>query len=98
MFAYKSRSALHGDLCSIGIPSRDIVMWRSFFLAIGAYCCLLGVEALAVEKAVLKRTPTAGYMTSREVVPPDWAPWSLLGTGAVVVLYSFTVPQRVGGG
>ena len=22
-------------------------MWRAFFLAIGAYCCLLGVEALA---------------------------------------------------
>ena len=29
-------------------------MWRSFFLAIGAYCCLLGVEALAIERAVLK--------------------------------------------
>ena len=29
-------------------------MWRSFFLAIGAYCCLLGVEALALERAVVK--------------------------------------------
>ena len=33
-------------------------MWRSFFLAVGAYCCLLGVEALAVEKAVVKVSPT----------------------------------------
>lgn len=73
-------------------------MWRSFFLAIGAYCCLLGVEALAVEKAVLKPSTGGGFSSVREVVPPDWAPWSLLGTGAVVVLYSFTVPQRVGGG
>lgn len=70
-------------------------MWRSFFLAVGAYCCLLGVEALAIERAVLKNTSNS-FQTSREVIPPDWAPWSLLGTGAVVVLYSFTVPQRVG--
>jgi hypothetical protein len=75
-------------------------MWRSFFLAVGAYCCLLGMEALAVEKAVLKVSSSTGMManSTREVVPPDWAPWSLLGAGAVVVLYSFTVPQRVGGG
>jgi hypothetical protein len=73
-------------------------MWRSFFLAIGAYCCLLGVQALAVEKAVLKADAMSAQSTLREVVPPDWAPWSLLGGGAVVMLYSFTIPQRVGGG
>jgi hypothetical protein len=73
-------------------------MWRSFFLAIGAYCCLLGVEALAVEKAVVKVNPGQAQSAVREVIPPDWAPWSLLGTGAVVVLYSFSIPQRVGGG
>ncbi len=71
-------------------------MWRAFFLAIGAYCCLLGVESLAVEKAVLKVDPSA-QTAWREVIPPDWAPWSLLGTGAVVMLYSFTIPQRVNG-
>ncbi len=70
-------------------------MWRSFFLAIGAYCCLLGVEALAIERAVLKNTGGM-IQSSHDVIPPDWAPWSLLGAGAVVVLYSFTVPQRVG--
>ncbi len=31
----------------------------------------------------------------REIVPPEWAPWSLLGAGAVVMLYSFTIPRRV---
>jgi hypothetical protein len=72
-------------------------MWRSFFLAIGVYCCLLGVEALAVERAVLKpefssNSPAAA---TRDIVPTDWAPWSLIGGGAVVVLYSFTIPQRV---
>ena len=73
-------------------------MWRSFFLAIGAYCCLLGVESLAVEKAVLKVDPKTWQAATREVIPPDWAPWSLLGAGTVVVLYSFTVPQRVNAG
>jgi hypothetical protein len=73
-------------------------MWRSFFLAIGAYCCLLGVEAFAVEKVVLKVNPTNAQSALREVVPPDWAPWILSGTGAVVVLYSFSIPQRVGSG
>jgi hypothetical protein len=74
-------------------------MWRSFFLAIGAYCCLLGVEALAIERAVLKAdtrmVQSGGW---QEIIPPDWAPWSLLGTGAVVMLYSFTIPQRVNAG
>jgi hypothetical protein len=72
-------------------------MWRAFFLAIGAYCCLLGVEALAVDKAVLKVSPNS-QTTWREVMPPDWVPWSLLGAGAVVMLYSFTIPQRVNAG
>ncbi|MEX2317080.1 MAG: hypothetical protein WD669_08005 [Pirellulales bacterium] len=73
-------------------------MWRSFFLALGAYCCLLGVEALAVEKAVLKVDSKNGQPAGwREVVPPDWAPWSMLAGGAIVMLYSFTIPQRVHG-
>lgn len=73
-------------------------MWRSFFLALGAYCCLLGVEALAIERAVLKTDPKAGIAASRkEIVPADWAPWSLMAGGAVVMLYSFSVPKRVGG-
>ena len=71
-------------------------MWRSLFLALGAYCCLLGVEALAIEKAVLKRREGAPpEVTQKEIVPPEWAPWSLMGGGLVVVLYSFTIPKRV---
>lgn len=71
-------------------------MFRSLFLALGAYTCLLGVEALALEKAVLKK-PVKGQpsqYTEEDLVPPDWAPWSLMGGGAVVVLYSFTIPRR----
>ena len=31
----------------------------------------------------------------REVSPPEWAPWSLLSGGAVVMLYSFTLPAKM---
>ena len=72
-------------------------MWRSLFLALGAYTCLLGVEALAVEKAVLKQPESGQPRTflEDEIVPPEWAPWSLMASGAVVALYSFTIPRRV---
>lgn len=72
-------------------------MWRSFFLAVGAYVCIMGLQALAVERAVLKSDVANSTAFGKEIVPPDWAPWSLLGAGAVVVLYSFTIPKRVGG-
>ena len=72
-------------------------MWRSFFLAIGVYVCILGVQALAVERAVIKPEVARDTGLKSEIVPPDWAPWSLIGGGAVVVIYSFTIPRRVGG-
>ena len=87
-------------------------MWRAFFLAIGISCCLLGMEAMAIDKAVLN---VQGKLASRladrqalgiqqtgsigrlELVPPDWAPWSLISGGVVVILYSFSIPRRVRG-
>lgn len=81
-------------------------MWRAFFLALGAYVFILGAECLAIDKAVLKNRDQAsggafragadaGRM--REFVPTDWAPWSLMSSGAVTLLYSFTLPRRAKG-
>lgn len=83
-------------------------MWRSFFLAIGITMCIWGAECLVIEKAVLageSKAPPAQEFTAylaeptrpaaRELTPPEWAPWSLMSTGAVVILYSFTLPRRV---
>jgi len=76
-------------------------MWRAFFLAMGVYCCILGAECLAIDKAIIGTTSPAAAQTDgestgrREIIPPSWAPWSLISTGAVVVLYSFTIPKRV---
>lgn len=82
-------------------------MWRALFLAIGVSLCILGAETLAIEKAILaNRSPAVVASDSlapdlpaagKEIVPPEWAPWSLLSAGAVVILYSFTIPRRVSG-
>lgn len=78
-------------------------MWRAFFLSLGICCVILGLECLVVEKAIL--TPTGEHSPSglvetasprlREFTPPEWAPWSLLSAGAVVILYTFTLPQKI---
>ena len=83
------------------------MMWRALFLAIGVSLAILGAESMVLEKVVMAASkPQAGdnrFFTAalpaakgREIVPPEWAPWGLLSAGAVVILYSFTIPRRVG--
>ena len=81
-------------------------MWRAFFAAVGAVLLILGGECLIVEKAVLASAPqkqqaaplnpfdtprVLNRPAQREVKPPEWAPWSLLSAGAVIMLYTFTL-------
>jgi hypothetical protein len=73
-------------------------MIRAFFLAIGLSAFILGLECLVIDKAVLhpRGESAAGQVAAfREVTPADWAPWSLLSGGAVVMLYSFTLPAKM---
>ena len=82
-------------------------MWRAMFLAIGVYLCILGAQCLAVEKVVLKiHKQPKGVQTSiladasdpgpkMTIVPPEYAPWSLMAFGSVVILYAFDLPRRV---
>lgn len=81
-------------------------MWRAFFLAMGIMTLLVGIECLGVQRFVLKgRSQTVvvdGVLKterspSTPLTPPDWAPWSLMSTGAVVCLYCFSVPRMVNG-
>jgi len=80
-------------------------MWRSVFLAIGVTFCILGLECLVVDEAVLADSflasrasaamdfynPTAD---SQQIKTEEWMPWSFLATGAVIILYSITLPKR----
>lgn len=83
-------------------------MWRAFFAAIGAILLILGGECLVVEKAVLASSPQKAEApmspfdephaprppVRRELRPPEWAPWSLLSAGAVIMLYTFTLRRE----
>ena len=83
-----------------GVPDE---MLRAFFLAMGIYAFILGLECLVLDKAVLQpsREASASAMAQqvapalREIAPAEWAPWSLLSAGAVVTLYSFTIPAKL---
>ena len=81
-------------------------MAKAFFLAVGLSLCLLGGECFVVEKAVLaaKAKPKAAAKSSflattsaapkkRVIKTPEWAPWTFLSTGAVIVLYSITLTR-----
>ena len=84
-------------------------MWRAFFLAIGIWFCILGIECLVVDKAVLAdavSTPAPLLAADGTFTPPgsrseidtrEWMPWSFLTVGMVVILYSITIPKRIGG-
>lgn len=83
-------------------------MWRAFFLAVGLFLVILGVECLGVQQVNLKLhddppPPISAWDTEpklgpqKQINPPRWAPWSLMSCGAVVCLYSFTIPRRVQG-
>ena len=80
-------------------------MLRAFFLAMGISTCIYGSECLVVERFVFagENKPAAteaGVLNStpakppRELQPPEWAPWSLLATGALVVLYSMAMRKE----
>jgi len=82
-------------------------MWRAFFLGIGLYLMIAGAQCLAVERVYWRTSgpvrnalslPTPVTQQAKEFPPAPWIPWSLLSTGAVVCLYSFTIPRRLGGG
>jgi hypothetical protein len=87
-----------------GLSAGTILMWRAFFLAIGIFACIIGAQCLVVDTYVLAGQPQTAEAQSlfnapasaapREMEPPEWAPWSLLSVGAVVILYSLTLNRQ----
>lgn len=80
-------------------------MWRAFFMAVGLAAVILGGEMLLIDKATLTLPaeeplePNSFMSTvhetfyTKDFVPPEHAPWTLLSVGAVVFLYSHTAPR-----
>ncbi|MDA7979828.1 MAG: hypothetical protein MPJ50_13755 [Pirellulales bacterium] len=83
-------------------------MWRALFWAIGLYAVLLGSQFMLIDRAVLhdsaRSAPSGGgggfasfsAPAQEAFIPPEWAPWSLITFGVITLLYSFTIPKRIG--
>ena len=81
-------------------------MLRPLFCALGIAALILGVEFLVINRATLTLPADSSVQSypllqsmhesvhTREFVPPEWAPWTLLSVGAVLVLYSTTVVRE----
>ena len=67
-------------------------MWKSFLLAAGVFACIVGVELLVIDSAVIQ--PLDGRGGPQVFTAPDWAPWSLISAGAVTVLNFFSLPTK----
>ncbi len=82
-------------------------MWRAFFSAIGIVLLILGVECLLIDSAVLAAgvvddpmplqnaglfgSAPAQMAQNRIFRPAEWIPWSLISSGAVVLLYAVSL-------
>jgi hypothetical protein len=82
-----------------------------FLCILGAECLVVDQFVMAAEKPVSALDPTAappGPATlfgatapppptvKKDIKPAEWAPWSLLSAGAVIIIYSLTL-NRPGG-
>lgn len=89
------------------LPAASSPMWRAFFLASGIFACILGAQCLVVDSFVWasEPPPTAENpvtlfgapplaIGNHDLQPAEWAPWSLLSGGAVVILYSLTLNRQ----
>ena len=68
-------------------------MWKSFFLALGIFSCIVGVELLVIDSAVV--LPVNGRGSPTAFTAPDWLPWSLISAGAILVLHYVTLPKKL---
>ena len=68
-------------------------MWKSLFLAAGIFACIVGVEMLLIDSAVI--LPLSGSGGPEVFTAPDWAPWSLISAGAVTILNFVTLPTKM---
>ncbi|OUT63597.1 hypothetical protein SV7mr_21480 [Stieleria bergensis] len=80
-------------------------MWRAIFIAAGVMAMIIGIETLVIESADIytSRGSTAREFLDPSTVdgqstitfePPEWFPWMVLSTGAITVIYTFSLPKR----
>lgn len=68
------------------------IMWKSFFIAAGIFACVLGLELLVIDSAIV--LPLDGRGGPRVFMAPDWAPWTLISAGAITLLNFGSLPLK----
>jgi hypothetical protein len=63
-------------------------MWKSFLLASGIFACVLGIEMLLIDSAII----TTMNGSDSVFRAPDWMPWTLLSVGAATILHFWNLP------
>jgi hypothetical protein len=48
-------------------------------------------EAPAGPATLFGSSPPPPFAESRDIEPPEWAPWSFLSAGTVIILYALTI-------
>lgn len=74
-------------------------MGKAIFLGIGITLAILGSTSLAIHSYELRGKDEAGGKglwavaapIGKHIEPPHWRPWALLGAGAVISIWSFTL-------
>lgn len=66
-------------------------MSKSFWLAAGIFACIVGVELMLIDSAVI--APLRGGQP-QNFAAPDWAPWALVSAGAATILHFCRIPVR----
>lgn len=74
-------------------------MFRPISLGIGIFVMILGLSFFALDHYTTRgRQPnTFGVQNGKVVSPEPWKPWAYIGAGAVIILWTFTVPKKIAG-
>ena len=71
-------------------------MWRVLWMSLGLSAVILGGECMVLDKVILAHPGSdvgdemafTSIHEPKSWTPPDWAPWGLIGTGAVLIITS----------
>lgn len=77
-------------------------MIRNLFLGLGVFIVLTGIQHLLVDSYQVRGregvTEWNQKVSGETVKPQPWRPYALMAGGAVLLIYCYTLPKRMGGG
>ena len=77
-------------------------MFKSISLGVGIFLLLVGVCLHGIDSYKTRRRPVATALATnpiegKQVTPEPWKPWAYTAAGVVAILWTCTLPKRMGG-